>query len=271
MLARTTSTDGVVTRYSYDSLGRTISTASNIDGTTLEIRSRFDDVGRLASLTYPALAGTSDRLSVDYVYNAHGYLAQVRDAAIGGTRYWQAEARNTFGQLERERFGNGVVTQRTHIPTNGLLTRLVTTGPGRIGMLDELLIGYDRNNNVEHRHETGSNRIRSTTYDSLDRLASWRLRHPLAAKNHDDLSLRRIRQPRQRGRRRPARTGPRVPIRPGRGTTARADRPQHPALYVRRGRTPDHRAAAQRAVQPRRAPGRDDLGQQRSHGVLLRR
>jgi RHS repeat-associated protein len=181
MIAATTSADGVVTRHTYDNLGHNATTAWTLDGTRYEVRRSFDAVGRLSTLTYPTIPGSGQRLAVDYTYNAHGYVTQVADAATGGIRYWHAEARNSFGQLQRERFGNGVVTARTYVPSSGLLTRSVTTGPGRLGVLDDLLIGYDRNHNVEHRHETLSNRIEDYGYDVLNRLTSWRLRHPLAA------------------------------------------------------------------------------------------
>lgn len=175
-LAAARSADGIVTSHDYDALGRDAATAWNIEGARYEVGRGYDSVGRLSSLTYPQIPGAADRLRVSYGYNPAGYLTQARDAATG-TVYWQADARNAAGQLERERFGNGVVSTREYQPSTGLLRNIVTTGPGAAGTLGSLSYGYDLNRNVTGRTDAVHKRSELYHHDTLNRLDRW---HTLA-------------------------------------------------------------------------------------------
>ena len=59
----------------------------------------------------------------------------------------------------------------------GLLRQVETTGPGQVGVLRDLTVGRDLNDNVTGREETVQNRRETYGYDTLNRLTSWRLRH----------------------------------------------------------------------------------------------
>ena len=139
----------------------------------------YDDIGRLDCVTYPMIPGASgpgatDRLTVGHVYNAHGYLAQVKDGCeVGGALYWAAEARNGAGQLERERLGNDVVATRAYRAATGLLDRILTVGPGTVGRLGEIGYDYDDNRNVTQRSDLAHERVETYHYDVLDRLDGW--------------------------------------------------------------------------------------------------
>ena len=181
-LTNAKSADGVGTNYRYDPFGRPSLTWWNIEGNKYEIKQTYDEVSRLKTLTYPEIPGVpqtpgvENRLVVGYSYNAAGYLTQVGNVADGAV-YWQADARNAAGQLERESHpANGVVTTNVYTAA-GLLSRTYTDGPGTTGRLDDLTVGYDANRNVTSRNETVSKRQENYTYDTLNRLSTWRLRH----------------------------------------------------------------------------------------------
>lgn len=174
-LAEARSADGVTIDHAYDELGRDATTTWTIEGTQYEIGHSYDDIGRLDTVSYPKIPGTENRLAVRYAYNAAGYLKQVSDST-GGTVYWRAEARNAAGQLQRESVNNGTVVTNHQYDVTGLLTRRYTDGPGTVGRMDDLTVGYDGNRNVTSRTETVSQRQEDYTYDTLNRLETWRLR-----------------------------------------------------------------------------------------------
>ena len=178
-LAEARSADDIGAGYTYDALGRDATREWVIAGTHYEFRYTYDDRGRLQCLTYPVIpgvvpAGGADRLAVGNVYNASGYLAEVKQGCLdGGEVYWAAEARNGAGQLERERLGNGVVTARSYRPDTGLLDRILASGPGTVDKLMEIAYDYDENRNVIQRSDLPRQRVERYRYDVLNRLTAW--------------------------------------------------------------------------------------------------
>jgi RHS repeat-associated protein len=177
-LATATSADGVTMRHTYDSLGRPATTIHTIGGTPYGYAYGYDSVGRLGSVTYPAIPGApanAGRLTANYQYNAHGYLLQIKDGAAGGPVYWTAEGRNAAGQLTRERYGNGVVTERDYMLATGLPLGILATGPGDVGRLFDIVVSHDANRNVSSRSDRVAGRMETYGYDTLNRLTSWLL------------------------------------------------------------------------------------------------
>lgn len=173
-LATARSADGVTVDYTYTEFGKNAATAWTIEGTRYEFRYAYDNIGRLACLSYPLVPGAAERLSVGYFYNPQGYLAQATDGCeVGSLPYWTAEARSGADQLERERYGNGVITTRTYRPDTGLLDRIQAAGPGTIGQLTDITYGYDANRNVKKRNDQVNQRVDIYHYDVLNRLDGW--------------------------------------------------------------------------------------------------
>ena len=166
------SAGGVGMELQYDSLGRSTTTAWNVDGTKYEVALSYDDIGRVARTTYPAVPGVSDRFAVTNVYNDNGYLAQVKDATTG-TAYWTVDTLNADGQLTKERYGNGVVASRTYQPTTGLLDTVSAVGPGNTGQFMRTNYRYDGNYNVTHRTDIAGKRSETYDYDALNRMTTW--------------------------------------------------------------------------------------------------
>ena len=174
MLASAKSADGVVTRYGYDDFGHNVAATWTIDGGTYEVGYGYDGIGRQASITYPAVQGVQGRLQIEYAYNEHGYLTEVRNAA-DDKAYWTVEARNLDGMLLREKFGNGLGGVREYSPVTGLLKEVVVDGPGE-GLMENTSYGYDPNGNITYVADGGHARQANFTYDTLNRLTGWRYR-----------------------------------------------------------------------------------------------
>ncbi len=175
LLARATSTDGVVTVSTYTEHSKPQSTTWTVEGTGYRIDYSYDTLGRQSGITYPAIPGGNGRLAVTYGYNASGYLRDVRNAA-GSQVYWTGEERDSAGQLTKERLGDGsasvVGTRRYN--TVGLLTGITVDGTvgGQMSNIDYV---YDENRNVVKRQDNVNARPDRYGYDSLNRLQTWRL------------------------------------------------------------------------------------------------
>ena len=169
----------VITRFSYDDIGRNFKTSWEIDGNQnfFEVKVGFDTIGRLESITYPRLPFEPEELApapfkVNYAYSPVGFLLAVTDAGTGAP-YWTADTREPDGQIVQETYGNGVVGMREYQPETGMLLSLTADGPG--ARLEELVYAYDDNRNVELRQDLvgAAPRSQAYTYDSLGRLDTW--------------------------------------------------------------------------------------------------
>ena len=169
-LASARSADGVVTRYTYDEFGHQETADWTVDGEAYRLDYGYDEFGRQASLTYPRIPDVQDRLRVDYTYNAHGYLQQIKNPTEPKP-YWQGTARNAEGALTEERLGNDVVSTYGYEATTGRLTQAATAGPA--GQLQKLNLAYDLNGNLTSKSDDVSRRVEEFEYDRLNRLLSW--------------------------------------------------------------------------------------------------
>ena len=112
--------------YAYDARARleSATTRIEVDGSSEEftIRHGYDDLGRLVSTTYPS------KLTVVRSYNPRGRLsAREAEGRVLVDYRWK----DAFGNLTREHYGNGLVTQRDFDPrTSRLVSPVTTRGPG---------------------------------------------------------------------------------------------------------------------------------------------
>jgi RHS repeat-associated protein len=175
LLAKAISTDGVVTVNTYTEHSKPESNTWTVEGTGYRIDYTYDGFGRQSGITYPAIPGGNGRLAVAYGYNPSGYLSQVRNAA-GSQVYWTGEERDSAGQLTKVRLGLGgtsvVGTRRYN--TVGLLTGVSVDGAVG-GRMSDIEYVYDENRNVVKRQDNVNARPDRYSYDSLNRLRTWRL------------------------------------------------------------------------------------------------
>lgn len=171
-IANARSVDGVGVTYRYDDLSRPATTTWNIEGTQYELAYGYDEFGRAASLTYPAVPGAEGRFAVTYAYTPSGYLLSVTDPTAPESPIWTAVDRDSAGELTEENLGANIVGEYDYDPRTGLLDRATTTGPADIGTISSIGYGYDRNRNVTGRSDD-LGRIERFDYDELDRIVRW--------------------------------------------------------------------------------------------------
>jgi len=169
-ISNTRSTDGITTAYLYDSKAR-ISTATwTVGHSKYRFGLSYDSYGRLDTISYP-LVGHSP-FTVKEKYNQFGFLQQVINARTSSV-YWQVDAQNERGEIRKEEFGNGLITQRDY-DTQGRITGIQTTGKGVIEQ--RISYSYFPTGSLQCR----SNELPSLTvveqflYDPFDRLKYWR-------------------------------------------------------------------------------------------------
>lgn len=95
-LQRAKTSAGYFRAYLYDNLGRIFFVNTNTgDGNALGVTTAYDSSGRIASTEYPST------LTVKNIYNAWGYLTEVRSAETGAL-YWQQTSVDAEGHSLQE-------------------------------------------------------------------------------------------------------------------------------------------------------------------------
>ncbi|MBB5282929.1 RHS repeat-associated protein [Rhabdobacter roseus] len=154
---------GSQTTYTYDNLGRLNQEKQVIDGQTYTSTYAYDSQGRVQELTYPT------GLKVKYVYNAHGFLSELRHG-ITNALFWQRTATDARGNTTLQQFGNGVVTEKQYDPATRYLTGI--TSRHNTTILQQFAYQYDELANLTERNNVKRNKTETFTYDALNRLTS---------------------------------------------------------------------------------------------------
>ncbi|MDI1432847.1 FG-GAP-like repeat-containing protein [Polyangium sorediatum] len=163
-LREVTSPDGVKT-YTYDDRGRTERMALLVGGEAFEVRSSYDALGRVSSISYPGV----EPFSVTYTYDAHGHRVAVRDTFTGAA-YWRLTEVDEAGRVQKEVFGNEVVTTRSYFQDKQALHHVRTTfGATKI---QDLSYEFDARLNLTSRTDAlqAQNETERFRYDALERL-----------------------------------------------------------------------------------------------------
>ncbi|MCB1236481.1 MAG: VCBS repeat-containing protein [Verrucomicrobiae bacterium] len=150
--------------YRYDSLGRPVETVYRIGNLQFVTGTTYDAYSRVSVITYPT------GFAIRNEYNARGFLAAVRDAHTGAI-FWSAGSYNHRGQLTRETFGNGLVSDRTYDPDTGWLTG-IATGAAGTPLVQELAFGYNALGNLTSRIDPLHNIYETFGYDDRNQLTS---------------------------------------------------------------------------------------------------
>lgn len=144
--------------HTYDSLSRASATAITLDQdytTTLA----YDPYGRLAKQTHarnPIGGSGGPANTIEYGYNAAGFLAQTRVATAAESRVvHRVVTQDAEARVTREALGNGLVTDRVYNPYVGTLTNLSTGADngsgGDTGSVQSDTYQYDTVNNLTYR------------------------------------------------------------------------------------------------------------------------
>lgn len=165
------SKDGFIESYEYDNLLRVKQVNTKLKSlSTRQFIYHYDEAGRLDRINYPS------GFSVQSVYNPLGYLTAYKNPK-NNHHYWQAEEMDVFGNWNKERFGNGITTEREFNPSSGLLDSILSTKNNE-GDVQNLGFEWDTNGNLLARHKNGGSNDNGLsehfTYDSIDRLIKAR-------------------------------------------------------------------------------------------------
>lgn len=125
------------------------------------------DAGALRAKT--RTVGTTQRYTVNYVYDDHENLTQVVDAADPSLVYWQANSSDVFGHVTAATFANGVITTRTYDPNTGML-QAESAGAGGTSSVLQQVYTWDADGNLTTRQDLNAGLTETFTYDNLNRV-----------------------------------------------------------------------------------------------------
>ena len=160
-------------RFWYDALGRTTRDRHCVDTVCQEMGYSYDDAGRLQYLHYP-VPGDPDGENVRYTYDGAGRLT-----SVGG--YLTGIDYNAAGQPTQQRYGNGLIEQRTYDPDRQWLDgQTLAATPKPVHPVFSAAYQHDQTARVTHATTTnGSSPVtESFGYDELGRLTSYTTSHP---------------------------------------------------------------------------------------------
>ena len=147
--------------YEYDQYGRIIKETVVIERLGYMTYFSYDTEGHVSTIIYPS--GQKIKNS----YDACGTLVAVSDVQTK-KEYWRLLDLDARGQVERERYGNGLLTNTTHDAKMGTISSIFTPG------VQNWAYNYDAVGNLTTRKDIGRNLTESFSYDGLNRLLKVR-------------------------------------------------------------------------------------------------
>jgi RHS repeat-associated protein len=176
-LAQATSTDGITTAFTYDTLGRLSSVQWDIgSGTRFATETTWDSFDRPQYFTYPAVK--SKQLVLEYHYQPQGELYGVTNKDTHDV-YWKLLKQDASGIPLSEQFGTSIVTSRT-LDNQKRIKTIETAIPSK-GMsaspafIQQLSYDYGLGGLISSRHNVpdSDSSTEEFSYDFLGRLVLW--------------------------------------------------------------------------------------------------
>ncbi|MDY0743343.1 RHS repeat-associated core domain-containing protein [Paucibacter sp. R3-3] len=206
-LCQSTTSTGVGKKFSYDSLGRSQSSRTDLgNGPSFANAVGYDrQTGRLATRTYPS------GLQVGYSYTGLGFVqemdlltaatvnplpatgsnsgastGQAQGIALAaGSLLWQAQSANAWGGIEQQLYGNNVITNKTFEATQNRQITLTAGLNGANAAVANQSYVWDSLGNLSSRSDgngdTSSGGVSSGavteafSYDALNRLSGYQV------------------------------------------------------------------------------------------------
>lgn len=147
--------------YTYDKYGRTIKKHTLIADREYEVAYTYDSANHIETITYP------NGLKVKNDYDDCGILTSVSNAD-SQMAYWKLSSLNARGQIEKEEYGNGLVTSTGYDAAKGTITSIFTEG------IQNWNFAFDAVGNLVSRSDLYKNLVESFSYDGLNRLVTVR-------------------------------------------------------------------------------------------------
>ena len=147
--------------YTYDNFGRLINKHTIIDDKEYETAYTYNSANQVETIKYPG------NLKIRNGYDACGIQTSVSNAG-GQKLYWKLLNLNARGQIEKEEFGNGLVTTTTYDSKKGTISSIVTPG------IQNWTYSFDAVGNLTARRDLRRNLVESLSYDGMYRLTTVR-------------------------------------------------------------------------------------------------
>ncbi|MGH7747992.1 MAG: hypothetical protein ACREQ5_25010, partial [Candidatus Dormibacteria bacterium] len=162
--------DGYGEGYTYDSAGRPQTVTYTEDGANYPFTYAYNNQGTIDTLTYP-VSTSGYQFVLKSVYDAYGFLNQVKDNAAG-TVFWALNSANDASLPTLETLGNTVQVATSYTPwTNETSTRTEGSG-GSTTNLQNLTYNWDLAGNLHQRVDNRQSLTEQFGYDSMNRLLS---------------------------------------------------------------------------------------------------
>ncbi|MES1190002.1 MAG: FG-GAP-like repeat-containing protein [Steroidobacter sp.] len=167
-LQQVTKPDGYAENYTYDSVGRPLSTTYTEDGNNYTFTYNYNNLGAVDTLQYPA-STSGYRFTLKNVYNSYGFLNKEEDDATGAI-FWTLNSTNDSNLPTEEMLGNGVLVNTGYTPwTNEVTSRQEGSGTS-LNNLQDLSYQWDLTGNLHSRTDKRQNLTEVFTYDAMNRL-----------------------------------------------------------------------------------------------------
>lgn len=147
--------------YEYDQYGRVVKETDIIERINYVTETAYDSEGHVSKITYPS------GLEVQNNYAACGMQVSVTNAKTGQL-YWKLNAINARGQIEKEEFGNGLVSTTQYDAKKGTVASIYTPG------IQNWTYSFDGVGNLASRRDVIRNLTETFSYDGLHRLTEVR-------------------------------------------------------------------------------------------------
>lgn len=157
-----------VENYTYDSVGRPQTVTYTEDATNYAFTYAYNNLGLIDTLTYP-VSTSGYQFTLKSVYDAYGYLNQVKDNSAG-TVFWSLNSANDSSLPILETLGNGAQVATSYTSwTNEMITRTEGSG-GSTTNLQNLTYNWDLAGNLHQRIDNRQSLTEQFAYDSMNRL-----------------------------------------------------------------------------------------------------
>lgn len=147
--------------YTYDNYGRVIKKNTVIDDRGYETTYTYNLANQVETIKYPK------GLKVKNGYDACGIQISVSNAD-NQKLYWKLHDLDARGQIEKEEYGNGLITTTAHDPKKGTISGILTPG------IQNWTYTFDAAGNLVSRRDLKRNLSESFSYDGLYRLTAVR-------------------------------------------------------------------------------------------------
>lgn len=145
--------------YKYDNYGRIIKKHTVIDDKTYDSEYTYNSYNKVETMKYPS------GLKIKNEYDACGIQTAVVDANSKKV-YWQLQNINARGLIEKEKFGNGLVTTTTHDAKRGFIIGIHTSD------IQDWTYNFDAVGNLIARNDLRRNLKETFAYDNMYRLTN---------------------------------------------------------------------------------------------------